>query len=72
VSDLSPRQSSRMSRSQREQRAYRLTLATGASGLATVVVLVLAVFGVASFGFAFLLALLTAVLGFVLRRTLGR
>jgi hypothetical protein len=72
MSDLAPRPSSRMSRSQREQRAYRLTLATGASGLATVVLLALSVFGVTSFGLVFLFALLTALFGYLLKRTLGR
>jgi hypothetical protein len=72
VNDLAPRPSRRPSRRQREQRAYRLTLATGAAALATVVLLVLAVIGAASFGFAFLLALVTAALGYGLRRTLGR
>jgi uncharacterized membrane protein YjjP (DUF1212 family) len=71
VSDLTPRPSSRMTRAQREQRAYRLTLATGGAGLATVAVLVLAFFGIGSFGAAFVLALLTAGLGFGLKRTLN-
>jgi len=61
-----------MTRSQRERRAYQLTLATGAAGLATVVVVVLAIVGIASFGFAFLLAVLTALLGFGVKRTLRR
>jgi hypothetical protein len=72
VNDLTPRQSRRTPRRQREQRAYQLTLATGGAALATVVVLVLAVFDAASFGLAFLLALITLALGFVFRRTLGR
>jgi hypothetical protein len=72
MGDLAPRPSRRMSRSQREQRAYRLTLATGGAALATVVVLVLAVVGVTSFALAFLLALVTAALGYGLKRTLGR
>ena len=53
-----------------EKRAYNLTLATGVAGLATVVVLVLAVVGVTSFGLAFILALVTAALGYTLKRTL--
>jgi hypothetical protein len=61
-----------MPRRQRERRAYQLTLATGAAGLATVVVLLLALFDAASFGLFLLLAVLTVVLGLVLRRTLGR
>lgn len=70
MSDLTPRPSGRMSRSRREQRAYRLTLATGGAGVATVVVLLLAVFGIGSFSSAFLLALITAGLGYGLKRTL--
>jgi len=58
-------------RSQREKRAYQMTLAAGGTGLATVVVLVLAIVGVASFGLAVLLAVVTAVLGFALKRSLG-
>ncbi len=65
------RPSGRPPRKQRERRAYQLTVATGAAGLATVVVLVLAVIGVASFGAAFLLALLTAACGYGVKRTLG-
>jgi hypothetical protein len=61
-----------MPRRQRERRAYQLTLATGAAGLATVVVLLLALFDAASFGLFLLLAVITVVLGLVLRRTLGR
>ena len=60
----------RRSRAELEKRAYRLTLATGGAGLATVVVLILAVVGVTSFGTAFVLALLTGGLGFLLKRTL--
>jgi hypothetical protein len=72
VSDLAPRQSRSLSRSQREQRAYRLTLATGGAAVATVVVFVLSIVGVTSFGFALLLALITAALGYGLKRTLSR
>jgi hypothetical protein len=61
-----------MPRRQRERRAYQLTLATGATGLATVVVFLLALFDAASFGLFLLLAVITIVLGLVLRRTLGR
>jgi hypothetical protein len=60
----------RPSRRELEKRAYNLTLATGAAALATVVVLVLAVVDVTSFGLAFVLALVTAALGYALRRTL--
>jgi hypothetical protein len=62
----------RRSRRELEKRAYNLTLATAAAGVATVVVLVLAIAGVTSFGLAFLLALLTAALGYGVRRTVGR
>ena len=72
MGDLTPRPSAGLSRRQREQRAYRLTLATGAGALATGVVLVLALVGVTSFGLAFVLALVTALLGYGLKRTLGR
>jgi hypothetical protein len=71
VSELSPRPSRRLSRRNREERAYRLTLATGAAAVATVVVIVLSVVGITSFGLALLLALITAALGYGLKRTLG-
>jgi type IV secretory pathway TrbD component len=61
-----------MSRRQREQRAYYLVLATGGLAVAAVVVLVLWIAGVASFGLFLLLAVLAAVAGFLLRRTLPR
>ena len=61
-----------MSRRQREQRAYLLVLASGGLAVAAVVVLVLWIAGVASFGLFLLLAVLAAVAGFVLRRTLAR
>jgi len=61
-----------MSRRQREQRAYYLVLASGGLAVAAVVVLVLWIVGVASFGLFLILAVLAAVAGFVLRRTLGR
>jgi len=61
-----------MPRSQRERRAYQLTLATGAAGVATVVGFVLALVTAFSFGWVFALAVLTALLGFGLKRTLGR
>ena len=62
----------RPSRRQLEKRAYNLVLATGAAGLATVVVAILAVVGSGSFGLAFLLALVTAGLGFAFKRTVDR
>jgi type IV secretory pathway TrbD component len=61
-----------MSRRQREQRAYYLVLASGGLAVAAVVVLVLWIAGVASFGLFLLLAVLAAVAGFLLRRTLPR
>jgi hypothetical protein len=61
-----------MSRRKREQRAYYLVLASGGLAVAAVVVLVLWIAGIASFGLFLLLAVLAAVAGFVLRRTLPR
>lgn len=58
-----------MTRSQREGRAYRLVLATGAGAVATVVLLVLSVVGAVGFGLVVLVALLTALAGYLLRRT---
>lgn len=60
-----------LSRRGREGRAYKLVLATGAGGLATVVTFVLAVAGVVGFGLVFLLAVITAVAAFLLRRTVS-
>jgi len=61
-----------MTRAQRERRAYLLTLATGIGAVATVVTFLLALFTSFSFGVVFLLAILTVLFGFGLRRTLGR
>jgi hypothetical protein len=72
MSDLERRPGRGMSRRQREQRAYYLVLASGGLAVAAVVVLVLWIVGVASFGLFLILAVLAAVAGFVLRRTLGR
>jgi hypothetical protein len=58
-------------RHKREQRAYYLVLATGGLAVAAVVVFVLAIVGIASFGLFILLAVLAAVAGFLLRRTLS-
>jgi hypothetical protein len=58
-------------RRKREQRAYYLVLATGGLAVAAVVVLVLTIVGITSFGLFLLLAVLAAVAGFLLRRTLG-
>jgi hypothetical protein len=71
VNDLAPRQSGPPSRRRREQRAYQLTVATGAAAVATVVVIVLSIVGITSFGLAALLAVITAALGYWLKRTLG-
>jgi uncharacterized membrane protein YgaE (UPF0421/DUF939 family) len=72
MSDLTRRPGGRMTRAQRERRAYLLTLATGIGAVATVVTFLLALFTSFSFGVVFLLAILTVLFGFGLRRTLGR
>jgi hypothetical protein len=72
MTDPAPRPSNRLTRRDRESRAYRLTLATGGGALATVVALVLSIAGVVSFGLVVLLAVLTAVAGYLLKRSLGR
>jgi hypothetical protein len=63
--------SSGLSRKQREDRAYKLTLATGGTGVATIAVLVLSVINSTFFALAFLLALITAGLGYWLKQTLS-
>jgi hypothetical protein len=60
------------SRRDREARAYRLTLATGGGAVATLAALVLSIAGVVSFGLVVLLAVLTAVAGYLLKRSVGR
>jgi type IV secretory pathway TrbD component len=72
MSDLERRPGRGMSRRQREQRAYYLVLASGGLAVAAAVVLVLWIVGVASFGLFLILAVLAAVAGYVLKRTLGR
>jgi hypothetical protein len=72
MSDLERRPGRGMSRRQREQRAYYLVLASGGLAVAAAVVLVLWIVGVASFGLFLILAILAAVAGYLLRRTLGR
>lgn len=72
MSDLEPRSGRGLSRRQREQRAYYLVLASGGLAVAAVVVLVLWIAGITSFGLFVLLAVLAAVAGFLLRRTMGR
>ncbi len=70
MSDLTPRRAGGPSRRKREQRAYYLVLATGGLALAAAVVLVLSIVGIANFGLFILLAVLAAVAGYLLRRTL--
>jgi hypothetical protein len=70
MSGLEPRSGRGMSRRQREQRAFLLVLASGGLALAAVVVFVLSIAGVTSFGLFVLLAVLAALAGFLLRRTL--
>jgi hypothetical protein len=65
------RSRSRTPRRQREQRAYQLTLATGALAVVAVVGFVLALVNVVGFGLPILAAILAAVSGLLLRRTLG-
>jgi type IV secretory pathway TrbD component len=72
MSDLERRPGRGMSRRQREQRAYFLVLASGGLAVAAVVVLVLWIVGVASFGLFLILAILAALAGYLLRRTLPR
>jgi hypothetical protein len=70
MSHPEPRPGGGLSRRQREQRAYYLVLATGGLAVAAVVVLVLTILGITSFGLFLLLAVLAALAGFLLRRTL--
>ena len=70
MSDLTPRRGSGLSRRQREQRAFYLVLAADGLGIAAVVVLMLSIAGIASFGLFVLLAVLAALAGYLLRRTL--
>jgi uncharacterized membrane protein YphA (DoxX/SURF4 family) len=72
MSDLSPRPGGRMTRSQRERRAFQLVLATGTGAVATTVLLVMSIVGSVGFGLVLLVGLLTALCGWLLRRTLGR
>jgi hypothetical protein len=64
---LTPRPGRNLSRSQRTDRAFRLMMLTGGGAVATVVVAI-----VWSFGVAVILAILTVIAGWMLRRTLGR
>jgi hypothetical protein len=72
MSDIQPRGGSRPSRRDRADRAYRLVIATGGLGVAAGVGLVLAVLGVVGATWPIVLAVLAAVCGMLLRRTLGR
>jgi hypothetical protein len=72
MSGLEPRSGRGLSRRQREQRAFILVLASGGLALAAVVVFVLSIAGVTSFGLFVLLAVLAALAGYLLRRTLRR
>jgi hypothetical protein len=72
VSHPARRSGNRPSRRERESRAYRLTLATGGGAVATVAAALLWIFGVTGFGLVLLLAVLTAVAGFMLMRAVGR
>ncbi len=71
MADLERSGGRRPTRAQREKRAYQLTLATGALGVVAVVGIVLALVGVIGFGLPILAAILAAVSGLLLRRTLG-
>ena len=72
MSDLERRPGRGISRRQREQRAYYLVLTSGGLAVAAAVVLVLWIVGIANFSLFLLLAVLAAVAGYLLRRTLGR
>jgi len=71
MSDLEPRRGSGLSRKARADRAYNLVLLTGGLGVATIALVVLAALGIVGFGLAFIVALLTAGSGFLLKRTLN-
>jgi len=62
---------SNLTRRQRESRAFTLTLATGGGGVATAVTFITWVVGATGFGLFFILAVITALCFFALRRTLG-
>ena len=71
MADIESRSPSHLSRRRREQRAYRLVLATATLGVIAVVGIVLAIAGVIGGGIPFLAAVLAAVSGLLLRRTLS-
>ena len=62
---LTPRPGSRLTRSQRTDRAFRLAMLTGGGAVATIVVAI-----IWSVGAAIILAILTAIAAWMLRRTL--
>ena len=68
---MEPRRRSGVSRNQRADRAYKLTLATGGLAVVTVALVLLAILGIAGWGIAVLAAILTVIVGFLLRRTLN-
>ena len=68
--DIEPRSGRGLSRRQREQRAFLLVLTSGGLALAAAVVLVLSIVGITSFGLFLLLAVLAALAGYLLKRTL--
>jgi predicted membrane metal-binding protein len=70
MSDIEPRSGRGLSRRQREQRAFLLVLTSGGLALAAAVVLVLSIVGITSFGLFLLLAVLAALAGYLLKRTL--
>jgi UPF0716 family protein affecting phage T7 exclusion len=69
---LTPRPGRRMSRQQRTQRAFTLAIVTGGGALATGVSIVLWIAGSVGFGLVLLLAVITAVAGWLFRRNVGR
>lgn len=71
MSDIEPRRSSSVSRKKRADRAYNLVLATGGLAVLAVALVVLSVLGIVSLGWALIVAVLAAVAGLVLRRTLN-
>ena len=70
MSDLQPRRSGGVSRRERADRAYTLVKVTGGLLVLTVALIVLAVLGIVGAFWAFVAAILTAVAGFALRRTM--
>jgi hypothetical protein len=71
MSDIEPRRSPSPSRQKRADRAYNLVLATGGLAVLAVALVILAVLGIVSLGWAVMVAVLAAVAGLLLRRTLN-